>query len=86
MAKYDPLFEHLYRAGDDPVTMSFNEVAVLVGGLPASAERHRAWWGNEVDPQHVQAKAWVNSGRQVSAVDVAAKTVTFVVAHWTRGS
>ena len=86
MAKYDPLFEHLCRVGDDPVDMSFDEVAALVGGLPASAERHRAWWGNEVDPQHVQAKAWINAGREVSAVDLAAKTVTFGPARWTRGS
>ena len=47
MAKYDPLFEHLCRADDAELEMAFDDGAALVGGLPASAASHRAWWANE---------------------------------------
>lgn len=86
MAKYDPLFEHLCRAGDGPLEMSFDDVARLVGGLPASATSHRAWWANEVGGRHVQAAAWINAGREVNDVDMARRIVRFSAAGWRRGS
>ena len=52
MAKYDPMFEHLSRAGDGQVETAFDDIAALVGGLPASAARHRAWWANEPGGRH----------------------------------
>lgn len=33
VAKYDPLFDHLCRAGDGPVEMTFADVERLVGRL-----------------------------------------------------
>lgn len=65
VAKYDPLFEYLSRAGDVPVELGFEEISQLVGGLHASAERHGAWWSNELYGRHVQARAWLN-GRATS--------------------
>lgn len=86
MAKYDPLFEHLCRLPDGPVELSFDEVDQLVGGLPVSAERQRAWWANEADGRRAQAKAWRNAGREVTDVDLAARVVRFSGATWRRGS
>lgn len=86
MAKYDPLFEHLCRAGDGPVEMSFEDVAALVGGLPKSANTYQVWWANELDGRHVQAAAWMNAGRAVDHVDLAHQVVRFSAARWNRGS
>ena len=86
MAKYDPLFEHLCRAGDGPLDLTFDDVARLVGGLPASAESYRAWWANEVGPRHPQVKAWLNAGREVVSVDIDGRVVRFSAARWTRGA
>lgn len=43
--KYAPLREFLARA-DTEAQMTFAEVEALVGRLPDSARRHRAWWSN----------------------------------------
>jgi hypothetical protein len=89
MAKYDPLFGFLCRAGDGPVEMSFDEIDALVGGLPASAGRQRAWWANELRadaPRHVPARAWLNAERTVERVDLAGRRVRFSAARWNRGS
>ena len=47
VAKYDPLFEYLCKAGDAPVTITFDEIERMVGALPTSATKYPAWWGNE---------------------------------------
>ena len=87
MAKYDALFEYLCRAGDGPVEMTFAEIADLVGPLPASAVTHRAWWANEpASARHVQARAWLNTGREVERVDQATGRVWFSAPTWRRGS
>jgi hypothetical protein len=74
LAKYDPLGDHLSRTVG-PVEMSFEEVARLVGGLPPSAYRWRAWWAN--DPHHVEAAAWLAHRRRVETVDLVARRVRF---------
>jgi hypothetical protein len=87
VAKYDRLFEYLYRAGDGPVTLGFDEIEQLVGPLPASASKYPAWWANEGgEGRQVQARAWLNAGREVEFVDTAARRVRFGSAHWRRGS
>jgi hypothetical protein len=87
MGKYDPLFEHLCRASDEPVEMTFDEIAALVDGLPPTATRSPAWWGNDAaGPRHVQARAWLNAGREVERVDRAAGRVRFSAPSWRRGS
>ena len=42
MSKYSPLGDRLNREAGT-VTMTFDQVADLVGGLPASAFQHEAW-------------------------------------------
>jgi hypothetical protein len=86
VAKYDKLFEWLCQQPDQAVELAFTDIDHLVGGLPASARRHRAWWANEIDGAHVQASAWLNAGREVDSVDVNAARVRFTRAHWRRGA
>ena len=83
VAKYNPLFEHLCRADDGPVEMAFEEIDRLVGGLPASAARWPAWWANEAaGSRHVQARAWLEAGREVESVDRVRQRVRFSPAGW----
>jgi len=86
MAKYDGLFEHLCKAGDGPLEISFEAIDAVVGGLPTSAYTYSAWWANEADGRHVQARAWMNAGRMVEHVDLNRQTVRFSAAGWNRGS
>ena len=86
MPKYTPLFEHLCRAGDGPLEMTFDEIDGLVGGLPASANRLPAWWANDAGGRNAQAKAWLDAGRTIDRVDVAGRRVTFSAARWNRGA
>jgi len=76
--KYDPLRDHLLRAGAEPLEMTFAEIEVLVGRLPRSAHEHAAWWNNEpAGNQHVQADAWRDAGRTVVEVDRTGRRVRF---------
>ena len=87
MAKYEPLFDFLCRADDGPVELPFDELERLVGPLPASASEHQAWWANEAEGgRHVQARAWINAGREVESVDRIGRRVRFSAARWRRGS
>lgn len=81
MGKYDALADYLHRMRGSRVQLSFDEIAALMpGGLPASARNHAAWWANESEGSHVQARAWVGNGWQVDRVDLARGRVTFVTA------
>ena len=77
MSKYDPLQEHLDRLLPERMQLTFSEIDRLVGGLPPSAYRHRAWWSNERRGSHVQAVAWLDAGRRVEDIDLNAGRVTF---------
>lgn len=74
MSKYDPLLAYL-AARPGGLSVSFEEINRLVGGLPPSASRWRAWWAN--DPTHVHAHAWLDSGHRVETVDLGRGEVTF---------
>lgn len=63
MSKFDPLRDWL-RSAPDPVTLTFVQVANLVGGLSQSAYKRPEWWENH-DNRHVQASAWHSAGRRV---------------------
>lgn len=78
MSKYAPLRRHLEGRNEREVTLSFDRVDELVGSLPASARNHRAWWANETDGRHVQARAWTDAGWRVDEVDLTAGHVRFV--------
>jgi len=76
--KYDPLKTHLARKAALRISMTFAEVAKVVGkSLPASAYRHPSWWAN--DPiHHAQARAWTEAGYRAENIDVKAQRVEFV--------
>jgi len=55
--------------------MTFKAVEDLVGSLPESAYRHRAWWGN--NDGTAAAKAWLDAGWRVESVNQAVGEVVF---------
>jgi hypothetical protein len=65
--RFGPLHERLAASSADSVTLPVDEIDALCGGLPAAAKKQAAWWSN--DATHLQAKAWMQLGFQVSAVD-----------------
>jgi hypothetical protein len=68
MAKYVPLTEYLRAAAkrsQTTVEVSFEELAILVGGLPATAFSTRQWWANS---SLVQALAWREADYHVDQV------------------
>lgn len=75
-SKYDELRDHLSEHSESTVTLLFTEIDRLIGGLPASARTHRAWWAN--DPTHSQSAAWLDAGRRTTDVDLNAGRVRFV--------
>jgi hypothetical protein len=73
--KYGPLREHLAGRTGTRVRMTFTAVEDLVGRLPESAYRHRAWWGN--NDGTAEAKAWLDAGWRVESVNQAVGEVVF---------
>ena len=77
MSKYSALRRQLENAAGPSVEMTFGEVDDIVGGLPASARRHSAWWSNEREGSHVQAHAWMDAGWRAESVNLTAERVRF---------
>jgi hypothetical protein len=79
MSKYKPLERYLRAAsGRTLVDIRFSQIERLIGSrLPESARKYAAWWSNEDDGTHVQAKAW-RAACYRAKVDVANEKVTFV--------
>ena len=51
-----------------PATITFEEIERLAGSLPVAATSFKSWWTNDhSEGRHVQARAWLNSGREVEA-------------------
>jgi hypothetical protein len=73
--KYGPLRDYLASRTGARVRMTFAEMEGLVGRLPDSAHRHRAWWGN--NGSNVEAQAWLDAGWRVESVNQAAAEVVF---------
>jgi transcriptional regulator with XRE-family HTH domain len=73
-AKYEPLREHLAASELERVTMRFDDVAKLVGGLPKSATEHRPWWANH--EANSQALGWMRAG-YAAEPDMARRVVVF---------
>lgn len=74
--KYDKLTAQLRAAADrqqSTVDLNFDDLAKLVGGLPASATS-RQWWANS---SNVQALAWRAAGYHVSSVSLDRRRVRF---------
>ncbi len=73
--KYGPLRDHLSGTTGTRVRMTFTAVEDLVGRLPESAYRHRAWWGNNGGT--AEARAWLDAGWRVESVNQVAGEVVF---------
>jgi hypothetical protein len=73
----------LSRCEDNTVRLSFKELGQWVpdkntgkpAGLPPSAFKHQAWWGN--DETHPQARAWLEAGFRVASADLREQRVVF---------
>jgi hypothetical protein len=79
--KYAPLSAFLIAEADRGRTalrLDFADIADMVGGLPASAYRHREWWANSY---LVQATGWRSAGWRVTTVDLAGCRVQFTREH-----
>jgi hypothetical protein len=75
--KYVPLTEALVTAalsGKSSVRLNFDELTVLVGGLPTSAYHRRSWWANGY---LVQGKSWGDAGWRVQQVNLPEEWVSF---------
>jgi hypothetical protein len=79
MARYDALSEHLQtldRSRDH--TMRFVDIEKVLGfQLPQSARTHHAWWANQSNGRHVQAKAWHAAGWNTKEPNLVSDRVTF---------
>ena len=73
-AKYAPLLAHLTAEARETVTMRYDEIARLVGGLPKSASLHRAWWGNHEG--NSQALGWMPA-KYLAEPEMSRRTVVF---------
>jgi uncharacterized HhH-GPD family protein len=63
MAKYDALTTHLRARSESVVTLTFDELDALIGGLPASGRKYQAYWANSARSQP-RARAWLDAGRR----------------------
>ena len=76
MSKYEPLGDYLRKQAGNRVTLSFRDIANIIGEpLPDSARQHRAWWAN--DPKHVEAAAWLSAGWKSASVSLMEERVVF---------
>jgi hypothetical protein len=79
MAKYDPLHEQLASRTESVLKLSSAEIERILGEpLPASARKHQAWWANEFEGSHVEARAWLDAGYRTQGLDLNGETIDFV--------
>jgi hypothetical protein len=82
--KYTPL-ENYLRAlpeSQSEVTLGFEQIErILNDKLPPSAYGYLAWWANEKEGNHVNARAWANAGWKVESVDFKRRRVNLIRAR-----
>lgn len=71
MANWQRLMQYLSRI-DEQITFTWPELDSLVGGLPPSATKHRAWWSGE----RTQVRAWRSAGFRMTNLQLGER-VTF---------
>ena len=79
--KYTPLENYLrdLPANQREVTLDFEQIErILNDKLPSSAYEYQAWWANEKEGNHVNARAWATAGWKVAGVDFNKKRVNLV--------
>ena len=68
MGKYEKLHDYLSDSDESEVSLSFEQIGQLVGGLPNSAYNPKySWWANEHSPRRVHASAWRSAGYEATA-------------------
>ena len=77
MSIYSPLCDYLKNSGKPTVTLTFSNIAKIIGNnLPAYASQ-KPWWSNH--DSHSQAKSgWLAAGYQVINVDLTNQKATFI--------
>jgi uncharacterized HhH-GPD family protein len=63
MAKYEALTDHLLGRVEQTITLTFDELDELIGGLPASGRKYQAYWANTIRSQR-HSRAWLDVGRR----------------------
>ncbi len=79
--KYTPLENYLrdLPASQKEITLSFEQIERIINAkLPQSAYEYQAWWANEKEGNHVNARAWANAGWKVESVDFKRKQARLV--------
>jgi hypothetical protein len=75
-SRYAGIGEYLKAQGGPTAEASFEQLEAAIGNsLPASAERHRAWWANT--ERNTQARVWMEEGWRVDRVDFDQRKVSF---------
>lgn len=79
--KYTPLENYLRElpVAQKEITLSFEQIEIIINDeLPPSAHEYLAWWANEKEGNHVNARAWANVGWKVESVEFKKKQVRLV--------
>ena len=79
--KYAPLENYLRELPESQseVTLRFEQIESLLNDkLPPSAYQYPAWWANEKEGNHVNARAWANAGWKIESLDVNTKWVKLI--------
>ena len=77
--KYSPLEEHLHNlpASQIEVRLTFAQIeSIIKSKLPASAQE-QSWWDHATEGNHVNTRAWFNTGWRVGTVNLRGKWVHF---------
>ena len=65
MSRYAALTAKLLKHEEPQLTLSFDELDEIVGGLPDSAKKYGAWWANNAASQ-AHSRFWLDAGRRAS--------------------
>lgn len=77
MKKYDPLMIMLDKCGKESITLSYEEIEIIIGDkLPNTAYKKKEWWSNN-DISHSQSSAWSDVGYRTTNI-VLGESITFI--------
>jgi hypothetical protein len=61
MSRYEALSKALESSDEEALEFTFEDLDLLVGGLPPSARKFPTWWANSSKPAH-QSRHWMTPG------------------------
>ena len=61
MSRYEALSKALESSNEDALEFTFEDLDLMVGGLPPSARKFPTWWANSSKPSH-QSRHWLAAG------------------------